>query len=154
MRGFYFWTWGISVWGRPPCGPPGQELSTSWWKESARRGDGECNYSSFASLGVRRRDPAYRSDSWTAARMVAPRDDFRSEKEKHHPVTCVRVGPVVGRVFRFTGVEHWLYNMENTHLKAQMYIVGSSDKRIRSIWGLKTSPVSVVRWHNFILLSL
>lgn len=76
-------------------------------KGKCSAGDGERNYSSFASLGVRRRDPAYRSDSWTAARMVAPRDDFLSEKERHHPVTCVHVGPVVGKVFGFTGVEHW-----------------------------------------------
>lgn len=38
----------------------------------------ECNYSSFAPLGVRRRDPAHRSDSWLCWRMIPARTRERA----------------------------------------------------------------------------
>lgn len=55
-------------------------------------GDCEHNYSSFASLGVRRRDPAQRSNSWSA-RMVALRDVLGSQEATRakwvlHPLIC------------------------------------------------------------------
>lgn len=47
----------------------------------------ERNYSSFAPLGVRRRDPAYRSDSCTGW-MVVLRDEPPSEDERDQCITA------------------------------------------------------------------
>lgn len=64
-------------------------------------GDCEHNYSSFASLRVRRRDPAYRSDSWNA--WMPPLSDGLRDRYitgERSGCMCVCVCPKVEEVFR------------------------------------------------------
>lgn len=84
--GFFFpWMWAILEWDQPSLRPSRTGVVHPVVTESAC----ERNYSSFAPLGVRRRDPAYRSDSWTGW-MVALRDDPPSEDKGDRCITTAQ----------------------------------------------------------------
>lgn len=82
---FFPWMWAISEWDQPLLRPSRTGVVHPVVTESAC----ERNYSSFAPLGVRRRDPAYRSDSWTGW-MVVLRDDPPSEDKRDRCITTAQ----------------------------------------------------------------
>lgn len=93
------WMWAISEWDQPLLWPSRTGVVHPVVTESAC----ERNYSSFAPLGVRRRDPAYRSDSWTGW-MVVLRDEPPSEDERDQCITAEPCEPcsVCGRLTTVT----------------------------------------------------
>lgn len=98
------WMWAISEWDQPLLWPSRTGVVHPVVTESAR----ERNYSSFAPLGVRRRDPAYRSDSWTGW-MVVLRDEPPSEDERDQCITAEPCEPcsVCGRLTTVKNAERF-----------------------------------------------